>query len=118
MFRTFLVSTFLAIAVAALTSSSAHAYGAVHAGRTTMTPTGVQHYGATAAVGPYGSASHTGSTTASGGTVTHTGSTSATGAYGGAYSGSSTRTYSPTAYGGYSATGARTVSTTGVVRYP
>jgi hypothetical protein len=120
MFRMFLVPAFLATLLTGLTSAPAHAYGAFHAGYTTVSPTGgVQHYGATAASGPNGSYAHTGSTTATGGTVSHTGSTTATSASGGTYQGSSARVYSPTTYQGYSAAGhSGTVSTTGVVRYP
>jgi len=120
MFRRFLVSAFLATMLAVLTSSAAHAYGAVHRGYTSVSSTGnVQHYGSTAASGPAGSYSHTGSTTASGGTVAHTGSTTVTGAQGGTYQGSSSRVYSPSAYQGYSAAGHYgTTTTTGVVRYP
>jgi len=107
MFRMFLVPAFLATLLTVLTSAPAHAYGAAHVGYTTVSPTGnVQHYGATVASGP-------------GGTAARTSSTMATGAYGGTYQGSSARVYSPTTYQGYSAAGHYgAVSTTGVVRYP
>jgi hypothetical protein len=36
------------------TSAKTHAWGAYHAGYTHVGPDGVQHYGTTAAVGPYG----------------------------------------------------------------
>src|SRR4051794_13140285 len=82
MFRTVLLPALFAGLLTLLTSSQADAYGAVHRGYTTVSPSGgVQHHGQTAAYGPQGgySASHTGSTTASGGTVDHTGSTTASG---------------------------------------
>ena len=43
-----------ATAVALLTASQAHAWGAYHVGYTHFGAYGVQHYGRTAAVGPYG----------------------------------------------------------------
>jgi len=121
MFRMFLVPAFLATLLTGLTSAPAHAYGAFHAGYTTVSPTGnVQHYGATAASGPSGSYAHTSSTTAtSSGSYAHPTRPTATGPYGGTYQASSARLYSPTTYQGYSAAGySATVSTTGVVRYP
>ena len=50
-------SFFAAVAtalVALLTPADAHAWGAAHVGYTHVGPAGVQHYGATAARGPYG----------------------------------------------------------------
>jgi hypothetical protein len=68
-------------------------------------PTGVYARGYTA-VGYDGSVQHTGSTTVAAGGVQHTGTTTATGAYGGTYDRTSSRTYSPGTYNGYSAAGA------------
>jgi hypothetical protein len=51
--------SFFAVVAAALvtvlTPAEAHAWGAAHVGYTHVGPAGVQHYGATAARGPYGS---------------------------------------------------------------
>jgi hypothetical protein len=105
MIRTFLSSAALVLLALAL-PSQVHAYGAYHSGYTTSGPGGVQHYGSTSAVGPYGgSVQHTGSTTATPYGVQHTGSTTGTGAYGGSFSSSSSQVYSPTMHSGYSAVG-------------
>jgi hypothetical protein len=103
--RTILLSAVLAALLSLTTATQAHAYGACHTGYTTCGPNGVQHSGSTTVSGPGGTASHTGSTTSTPYGTEHTGTTTATGAYGGAYAGSTTRAYSPTTYGSYSAVG-------------
>jgi hypothetical protein len=92
MLRSILVPALLAAAAGLLTASHAHAYGACHTGYTHVGPGGVQHVGQTTAVGP-------------GGQAYHHSSAGAAGPAGGAYSSSTTRAYSPSAYGGYSAGG-------------
>lgn len=85
-------SLFIAITAALaalLTPTDAHAWGAAHVGYTHVGPSGVQHYGASAARGPYGSYSgaHAGAY-GYGGSSYHAGYGSAEhygGAYGGAY---------------------------------
>jgi hypothetical protein len=52
-------------------SPEVHAWGAAHAGYTSVGPGGVQHYGATAASGPYGSRTGTSSVSSSGGTTSY-----------------------------------------------
>jgi hypothetical protein len=117
MIRNFLILAALVALLAVAAPSRVHAYGAYHAGVTTVGPSGVQHYGTT--TGPAGNTyTHTSSTTATPYGVQHTGTTTGTGAYGaGTVSSSSTRVYSPSVYNGYSAVGVSgTKTTTGVVR--
>jgi hypothetical protein len=120
MTRTILTAVALAALLALAVPSKAQAYGAYHAGYTTCGAGGVQHYGSTAATGPYGgSVSHTGSTTATPYGTAHTGTTSVTGPGGRTDTVSTTgaRAYSPTMYGGYSAVGVSgTGGSAGVVR--
>jgi hypothetical protein len=92
---------FLALAANVLllgTSSKAHAWGAAHVGYTHVGPSGVQHYGYTAARGPYGSYSggHV-SDYGYGGASYHAGYGSAS--YGGYHA------YTPAYSGGYAAGG-------------
>jgi hypothetical protein len=54
MFRKSFLIAILAAAAALLTPAVAHAWGARHVGYTHVGPNGVYHYGANAAVGPYG----------------------------------------------------------------
>jgi hypothetical protein len=54
MLRRFLVLGLLATAATLLTSSRAHAWGAYHVGYTHVGAGGVEHYGRTVGVGPYG----------------------------------------------------------------
>ena len=61
MLRKILIPAALAAFLMVATSSQVHAYGAVHAGYTTVGAGGVQHYGTTTASGPYGTATHTSS---------------------------------------------------------
>ena len=63
MFRKFLFLTLAAAAVALVTSSQAQAWGGFHVGYTHVGYGGVQHYGRTVGVGPYGaySGAHYGS---------------------------------------------------------
>ncbi len=51
--KSFAVAVVAALA-ALLTPTDAHAWGAAHIGYTHVGPSGVYHYGRTAAVGPYG----------------------------------------------------------------
>lgn len=115
-------SIVLAVPMLAISSPRAEAYGAVHAGYTHVSPTGnVQHVGYTAAAGPRGVEEHSGYTAAGPGGAYHVGGTAAygaPGAYGAAYH-EPPRTYSPTMYGNYSATGTSGAAyRAGVVRYP
>jgi len=82
-------STIVAIVAgiaALLTPAPAQAWGAAHVGYTHVGPSGVYHYGRTAAVGPYGaySGAHVGGY-GYGGTAYHAGAYGYGGAYGGAY---------------------------------
>src|SRR5215472_6556227 len=98
MVRQFLLAGLAAAALLLVTSPKAHAWGAFHAGYTHVGYGGVQHYGYTAARGPYGGAyggAHYGSYGAYGGYHAGYG-------YGGAYGGY--RAYTP-AYGGGAAVG-------------
>ena len=54
MLRNILCIALIAAAAMLATASQAHAWGAYHVGYTHVGPEGVQHYGRTAAVGPYG----------------------------------------------------------------
>ena len=54
MLRKIIVAAVAAALLALLTPSDACAWGAAHVGYTHVGPYGVQHYGRTAAVGPYG----------------------------------------------------------------
>ena len=99
---------FLALAATALvlgTSAKAHAWGAAHVGYTHVGPSGVQHYGATAARGPYGSysGSHASAYGASGGAY-HEGGYSSASRYGG-NSSSGYHSYSGGYSSGYAAGG-------------
>jgi len=125
MLRTILVPALVAGTLALLAAAQAHGYGACHTGSTYVSPSGgVQHTGSTTASGPYGSysgshtSSYSGGGSSGGGSVSHSGSATASGPYGTAsYSGSTTRAYSPTTYGGYSAAGTASYSGS-VARYP
>lgn len=83
MFRKSLFIAITAALLALLTPNDARAWGAAHVGYTHVGPSGVYHYGATAARGPYGaySGAHVGAYGA-GGASYHAGG--AVG-YGGAY---------------------------------
>lgn len=69
MLRNILCVALMAAAATLATASRARAWGAYHVGITHYGPEGVQHYGRTAAVGPYGaySGAHYGSSGAYGG---------------------------------------------------
>jgi len=113
---------FLALAATLVvlgTAAEAQAYGAAHVGYTHVGPGGVQHYGATAVSGPYGSygGSHASASSASGGayhtgsaTEVHYGGTTSTGGY--HYATGTTGAYSA---GGYHTGG---VYAAGVYRAP
>ena len=88
----------MAVAATLLTSTKAQAWGAYHVGYTHVGPEGVQHYGRTAAVGPYGaySGGHYGAYGASGSYHAGYGESTRYGASsGGAYR------YGSTSYGRY-----------------
>ncbi len=104
MMRKILPSAAIAALLMLATSSPVRAYGAFHRGYTSVSPSGVSHYGSTTAAGPYGAYHHTGETTVGAGGVQHYGSTTGVGGYG-AYGSTSYRNYSPAMYGGYSAAG-------------
>ena len=90
---------FLALAAALLvlgTSSEAHAWGAYHVGYTHVGYGGVQHYGRTVGVGPYGAYS--------GGSV-YRGGYGGYGRYGYGTAYGGYRAYSPSYSGGYAAGG-------------
>jgi hypothetical protein len=98
MLRRFLVLALLALAATLLTSSRADAWGAFHAGYTHVGAGGVEHWGHTTAVGPYGaySGGHAGAY-GYGGASYHAGYGSGE-RYGGAYGGYH---YGSSSYGGY-----------------
>ncbi len=98
--RTFFYLGLAALALLLGTTSEAHAWGAAHVGYTHVGYGGVQHYGATAARGPYGSysSSHVGAY-GYGGTSYHAGSVGAVGHGGAAYGGY--HAYTPAYSGGY-----------------
>jgi hypothetical protein len=83
MFRKSLFVAITAALAALLTPTDARAWGAAHVGYTHVGPSGVQHYGATAAHGPYGSYSgaHAGAY-GYGGASYHAGGAYGAGAYG------------------------------------
>jgi hypothetical protein len=87
MLRKLLIVIVVAGLTALVTPAKAHAWGAAHVGYTHVGPSGVYHYGRTAAVGPYGaySGAHAGAY-GYGGSSYHAG-----GAYG----------YHGDSYGGY-----------------
>ena len=110
------IYTAVALVAALALPAAAHGYGAYHAGCTTVTPGGVQHYGTTAVATPYGTATHSSATAATPYGAAHTSTTTASGAYGSAAA-TTTRAYSPTTYAGYSAAGVSTAGgQAGVVR--
>jgi hypothetical protein len=93
-----------ALALLAGTSAKAHAWGCAHVGYTHVGPTGVQHYGATEARGPYGSYSGAhGGAYGYGGSSYHAGYGTASG-YGG-YAAGGYHSYSGAYGGGYAAGG-------------
>ena len=105
MLRKILCLALLAAAATLMTSAKAQAWGAAHVGYTHVGPSGVQHYGRTVGVGPYGSYSggHYGSYGAYGGY--HAGYSSGYrygyGGYGGAYRYGYDRYGAYDRYGGY-----------------
>jgi hypothetical protein len=99
-----------ALLLALLVAPEVQAWGAYHSGYTHVGYGGVQHYGSTTAVGPYGSysGSHYGSYGAGG--SSHYGSSSAYGSRGGYEEGYH---YGTTGYGGGYAAGGYHYGTTG-----
>jgi hypothetical protein len=123
MLRTILVPALAAALLGLLNSSQAYAWGATRS----VSYSGSGGYGSysgtrtTTASGSYGSYSR--NTTVSGtgayGSYSRNTTVSGTGGYGGSYSATSTRTYSPTMYNGYSAAGVTgSAYRVGVTRYP
>lgn len=90
-----------ALLVALAMAPEAQAWGAAHVGYTHVGPGGVQHWGRTAAVGPYGAyaGGHAGAYGRYGGAY-HAG-------YGGAAFGGGYHAYGGYHYGGYGSGGAR-----------
>ena len=104
MLRKILGIALVAAALTLITSAKAQAWGAYHVGYTHVGPEGVQHYGRTVGVGPYGaySGGHYGSYGAYGASRGgYSYGARYGGAYGGAYHYSYDRYDSYDRYGGY-----------------